>query len=109
MNASRSASGKTICGFLPPSSSETFFRVCAALTMVSLPTPVEPVNETISTDGCEVMIEPTSAPVPVTMLTTPLGTPASCRISPRTRVEPELSSEGFTTVVQPAASAKGSF
>ena len=49
------------------------------------------------------------APVPTTMLTTPAGTPASIRISPSSSVEPEVSSRGLTTAVQPAASAKGSF
>jgi hypothetical protein len=94
---------------LPPSSSETFFSVCAALAIVRRPTPVEPVKETMSTSGCVVIGAPTSGPVPVRMLTTPVGTPASMRISPSTSVEPEVSSEGLTTVVQPAASAKGSF
>ncbi len=109
MNSSRFASGKTICGFLPPSSSETFFRVCAAFAMVSWPIPVEPVKETMSTCGCVVSGAPASGPVPTMMFTTPWGTPAASRISPRTSVEAEVSSEGFTTVVQPAARAKGSF
>ena len=43
------------------------------------------------------------------MLATPGGRPASSRISPSTRVEPEVSSLGLTTAVQPAASANGSF
>ena len=43
------------------------------------------------------------------MLTTPAGSPASIRISPSIVVVEGVSSEGFTTAVQPAASAKGSF
>ncbi|MCY1307803.1 hypothetical protein D9M70_577600 [compost metagenome] len=43
------------------------------------------------------------------MLTTPAGTPAASRISPSSRVEAEVSSDGLTTVVQPAAKANGSF
>ena len=49
--ASRSASGKTIWPFLPPSSIDTFFNDRAAAAMVILPTRVEPVNDTISTSG----------------------------------------------------------
>ncbi|MCY1187452.1 hypothetical protein D9M73_284330 [compost metagenome] len=63
----------------------------------------------MSTSPCVVIGAPTSGPVPVTMLTTPAGTPAASRISPSTSVEADVSSEGLTTVVQPAASAKGSF
>ena len=43
------------------------------------------------------------------MLTTPAGSPASTSSSPRITVVEGVSSEGFTTAVQPAASAKGSF
>ncbi len=84
-------------------------RVWAAFVIVSLPTPVEPVKEIMSTAGCVVIGAPTSGPVPTRMLTTPAGTPASIRISPRTTVEPEVSSDGLTTQVHPAASANGSF
>ena len=42
---SRSASGKTMTGDLPPSSSVTRFRLPAAAFRISLPTSVEPVND----------------------------------------------------------------
>ena len=41
--------GKDDLAFLPPSSIDTFFSDCAAAAMVILPTRVEPVNDTIST------------------------------------------------------------
>ena len=107
--ASRSASGKITCGFLPPSSSDTFFSVPDAAATIRLPTPVEPVKLTISTRGSEVMIAPTGSPYPSTILTTPAGTPASISSSPRMTVVEGVISDGFTTAVQPAASAKGSF
>ena len=52
MAASRSTSPKTTFGDLPPSSSETFFRLPAAACRISLPTSVEPVKATLSTSGC---------------------------------------------------------
>ena len=38
-------------GDLPPSSSDTRFRLPAAPAMIDLPTAVEPVNEILSTSG----------------------------------------------------------
>src|ERR1700733_14823378 len=49
--ASMSASGKMSCGFLPPSSMDTFFRVAAPAATAARPTLVEPVNEIMSTSG----------------------------------------------------------
>ena len=46
-----SASGRTIIGDFPPSSSETRLRVSVALLLMSLPTSVEPVKATLSTPG----------------------------------------------------------
>ena len=43
------------------------------------------------------------------MLTTPAGSPASIRSSPRITVVEGVISEGLTTAVHPAASANGSF
>ena len=42
----------------------------------AVPARVDPVNDTISTSGCDDMRAPTSGPVPFTMLNTPAGTPA---------------------------------
>ena len=70
---------------------------------------VEPVNEIMSTSGSVVMGAPTSGPYPVTTLQAPSGRPASASKPARCNVEAEVISLGFTTQVQPAASAKGSF
>ena len=48
---SKSASAKTTLGFLPPSSSATFFTVAAAVAMIRLPVSSPPVKETMSTRG----------------------------------------------------------
>src|SRR5580698_8817436 len=104
-----SASGKMSCGFLPPSSMETFFSVAAPAAAAARPTVVEPVNEIMSTSGSVVMGAPTSGPYPVTTLQAPSGRPASASKPARCKVEAEVISLGFTTHVQPAASANGSF
>ena len=49
MAASMSASEKMMFGDLPPSSSETFFRLPVAAVAISLPTSVEPVKAILST------------------------------------------------------------
>jgi len=76
--ASRSASGKTRCADLPPSSSSAPVMFAAAALATSAPTPVEPVNATLSTPGCPASALPTAGPNPVTTLNTPGGKPASC-------------------------------
>ena len=48
---SRSASGKTMFGDLPPSSSDTRAIRVAATAAICFPTAVEPVNEILSTSG----------------------------------------------------------
>ena len=48
---------------------------------------------------------PTSAPRPLTRLNTPAGTPAACMISAQMMAENGDSSDGFSTMVQPVASA----
>ena len=107
--ASRSASSMTIMGFLPPSSSDTFFRLPAAARTIALPTAVEPVNDTMSTSSCSAMRRPTGSPYPVITLMTPLGTPAVSQISASNNVVAEVNSLGLITQVQPAAKANGSF
>ena len=106
--ASRSASANTTFGDLPPSSSETFLRLPAAALTISLPTSVEPVNATLSTSSCAASAAPAS-PKPVTMLTTPSGSPASCSSSPRRSADSGVCSAGLSTTVQPQASAGPSF
>ena len=77
MARSMSASGKTIAGDLPPSSSDTRLRLPAAALTMSLPTSVEPVKATLSTSGWSASAAPAVSPKPVMMLTTPSGNPAS--------------------------------
>ncbi len=70
----------------------------------SIPARVDPVNETMSTRGCDDSACPTSAP-PCTKFTTPGGTPAASRISKNSTAEEGVYSEGFSTMVQPTARA----
>ena len=73
----RSASGNTITGDLPPSSSDTFLRLPAAAWMISRPTSPDPVNAILSTSPCAASAAPAVSPKPGTILTTPSGKPAS--------------------------------
>src|SRR5437868_5376515 len=106
---STSASAKTTFGDLPPSSSEIFFRLPDAACMIVLPTAVEPVNATLSTFGLAASSAPTTAPGPVTTLITPAGAPASAMMRASSNVVPAVNSDGFATMVHPAASAGASF
>src|SRR5690606_24406476 len=76
---------------------------------MSVPVRSEPVKATLLTSGCSTSGMPTSAPKPVTMLTTPGGKPA-CSISfANSSTEADVNSDGLITTVQPAASAGASF
>src|SRR5688572_27715654 len=107
--AARSASGKTICGDLPPSSSVTLLMFSAAACATARPVAVEPVNATLSTPRCAASAAPVSRESPVTTLTTPGGNPAPSTSSANPSVETGECSDGLTTTVQPAASAGASF
>ena len=63
--ACMSASGKMMFGDLPPSSSETRFRLPAEALRISLPTSVEPVKATLSISGCSAIELPAPGPKPV--------------------------------------------
>ena len=106
---SRSASSRITFGDLPPSSSATGFTFCAASSLTRRPARVEPVNDTMSTPGWPAMASPTTGPVPVTRLNTPAGTPASSMISARMNAFSGATSLGFSTTVQPTASAGATF
>src|SRR5436190_1835335 len=71
-----SASSSTTAADFPPSSSATRLTVFAAISDTRLPAAVEPVNDTISTWGCDTIASPTTGPNPVTRLKTPAGLPA---------------------------------
>ena len=105
MAAAKSASSRMMLADLPPSSCATRFTVGAALRATSTPARVEPVNDTMSTSGCEEMAAPTVGPSPFTRLKTPAGTPASSSTSAKRMALNGATSEGFSTIVQPAAKA----
>src|SRR5437773_2362919 len=100
-----SASSNTMNGALPPSSSETFFTVPAHCSISSLPISVEPVKVSLRTIGFEVISPPISEEPPVTQEKTPCGTPARSASSQRASAENGVALAGFSTIVQPAASA----
>src|SRR5260221_11768318 len=90
--------------FLPPISRGAFLKVGAAARFTTRPALVDPVNDTIRTAGSVVIAVPTSAS-PVTMLTTPLGTPASIRTLTKLSAERGVCDEGLKTTVLPQTSA----
>ncbi len=101
MARSRLASSSTIMGFLPPNSSEQCLKLLAAVVPTVRPTAVEPVSEMALTSGCSVSGPPTCEPNPVTILITPLGTPASDKVRTRLKVESGVSWAGLITQVLP--------
>ena len=107
--ASKSASAKKMFGDLPPSSSEIFFSVAGAPRMIVLPTSALPVNAILSTSGCSTIAAPAVSPQPVTMLTTPGGSPASAKLDASASAVSGVCSAGLSTVVQPAQIAGASF
>ena len=104
---SRSASAVMMLADLPPSSSTTFFSDGAACEYTSRPTASEPVKLTMSTPGWVVSACP-AATSPVTMFSTPGGSPASSAISPRTNASSGVVGAGLSTTVHPAARAGAS-
>ena len=78
---SRSASSKTMTGFLPPSSKCTRFSVSAPWRMMRLPVADSPTKATAFIAGCSVSALPADSPRPCTQLSTPSGSPAPCAIS----------------------------
>ena len=102
---SRSASAKTTFGDLPPSSSLTGTRCCAAARITARPVTVEPTKLMWSMSGCPVSATPASGPSPVTTLSTPGGSPARRPSSASANGDSGAISDGFSTTVLPAASA----
>ena len=107
--ASRSASSNTMNGALPPSSSESFLIVPAHCAISTLPIAVDPVNDSFRTTGFAVSSPPISAAGPVMTLKTPLGKPARSASSASASAENGVCDAGFSTTVQPAASAGPAF
>src|ERR1700691_2482385 len=96
-------------GDLPPSSSDTRFRLPVEAARIILPTSVEPVKLTLSMSGCSVIELPAPGPKPVTILTTPSGIPASWISSPSRSAVSGVCSAGFRITVFPQASAGAIF
>lgn len=103
--ASMSASSKTRKGALPPSSRWIRFTVAVAISATRLPTAVEPVKEVMATSGWPTRCSPASFPVPVMMLMTPSGIPASVAACANRSEVSGVSSAGLSTIVLPAAIA----
>jgi hypothetical protein len=82
--------------------------VPAVVSRMRRPTAVEPVKAILAMPGCSTIAWPV-APSPVTMLTTPFGSPASRQISAKSKAVSEVYSAGFRTTVFPAASAGAIF
>src|SRR5881396_1575293 len=105
---SRSASSNTMNGLCPPSASDSFLPDPAVALRMMRPTSVEPVNAILSMSGWFTINSPVR-PSPVTTLSTPAGSPASCAISARHSAVSGVNSAGFSTTVFPAASAGAIF
>ncbi len=103
--AARSASSRMMFADFPPSSWDTRFTVRRGVAATEMPARVEPVKDTMSMPGCDEIASPTVGPSPFTRLKTPGGTPASCRISAKMIAFSGAISVGFSTIVQPTASA----
>src|SRR5947209_14088539 len=109
MASSRSASAKTMFGFFPPSSSETFLNNGAHASATLRPVTVPPVNEIVPIFGCAVIAEPTLGPAPWTILRTPFGKPALAQISQRRYAVIGVNSLGLAIAVFPTAIAGAIF
>src|SRR5438309_10357722 len=107
--ASRSASAKTMFGFFPPSSSDTFLNKGAHASATFLPVTVPPVNEMVLIFGFAVIAAPTFGPVPCTTLSTPFGRPASRQSSHSRYAVIGVSSLGLAMAVLPTAIAGAIF
>ena len=101
----KSASSRMMLADLPPSSCATRFTVSAEDFATIIPARVEPVNDIMSMSGWRDITSPTFRPSPFTRLKTPAGTPASSRISANRAALSGATSDGFKTMVQPAARA----
>ena len=101
---SRSASGKTTIGFLPPSSSVTVLTLAAAaLAWIRRPVAALPMKAIRPMPGCLTSASPTSLPSPVSVCTTPGGN-SRCRSSAIASAESEVNSDGLRITQLPAIS-----
>ena len=102
-----SASSNTSTGDLPPSSIDS--RLMPARSAMRWPVAVPPVKEMVRTSGWRTSASPASEPWPCTMLSTPLGTPASSASRPSRSAVMGDSSDIFSTAVLPSARQGATF
>ena len=107
--SSRSASAKTSSGPLPPSSPVNGTRFEAAARPIARAVSGEPVNEIRASVRARGERGADLSPIPWTTLKTPGGMPASAVRSASSEQESGDHSAGFSTTVQPAASAGAVF
>ncbi len=88
----------------------TSFSVdAAALVMTFLPVATPPVKDTLAMRGCSVISDPTPAPLPVSTLNTPSGSPASLKISASFSALSGVTSLGLKIIALPAVNAGAAF
>ena len=95
-------------GALPPSSSESFFRVGAHCSISLMPTPVEPVNDNLRTMGLAHSSAPTSRERSASAgstLNSPAGMPARSASTASASALNGVCGAGLSTMAQPAANA----
>src|SRR5215213_3295254 len=96
-------------GFFPPSSSDSFLNIGAAIRAISSPVFVPPVKEIAFTSRWATMADPTFGPRPWTIFKTPAGRPASIQSLESRKAVIGVISLGFATTVQPDAIAGAIF
>src|SRR5688572_4352937 len=98
-----------ILGFFPPSSSDNFLNMGAAVAAIFFPVTVPPVNEIATISGCSMIACPAFGPSPWIIFKTPSGNPASMQSFENKYAVIGVSSDGLATTVQPAANAGAIF
>src|SRR5271169_4334068 len=102
--SSMSTSGATMAASLPPSSRTTGRTAFDAAAMTARPVGTPPVNDTMSTPGCDTSIPPISGPGPLSAFTTPGGR-ASASAAATAKTAPGQVGGALITTVFPARRA----
>ena len=95
-------------GSLPPNSRETFFRFLEARFAIRFPVSMDPVKVMTGTSGFLTSGSPADLPYPVITFITPGGR-SEPHNSTQCKIDNGVISDGFITIVFPAASAGDSF
>ncbi len=103
--SSKLQSAKIILGFFPPSSSDNFLNMGAAVFAIHSPVFVPPVKLMAGISGCDTIAAPTFGPRPCTIFKTPFGNPASMQSSASRNAVIGVISLGFAITQLPEASA----